>query len=141
MDMARVDFHTGMPDPIAYCCRLIRKAYSSGQRMVVLLRDRSQLQQLDDNLWTFSDLDFLPHVSAQHPHAAQTPIVLTADALEPWPQADLLINLSNQEPEGFGQFARMIELVAADQAQAARGRYRKYQQDGHQVEHFDARPK
>ena len=62
--MTRIDFHTKVPEPIAYACRLVRLAANEGLRTVVACRDEAELAQLDAALWTFSEQDFLPHVRA-----------------------------------------------------------------------------
>ena len=97
--MTRVDFHSNVPGKLAYACRLVRKAYGAGQKVIVV-GDQAALQAFDTQLWTFSQLDFLPHCGLRHPLAAQTPILL-ADATEPLddaPHHDILVNLS-PEPQ------------------------------------------
>ena len=51
--MTRVDFHSKVPDKLAYACRLIRKARASKMQVVVFLEDQAQLTQFDDMLWSF----------------------------------------------------------------------------------------
>lgn len=140
--MTRIDFHSNVPDKIAYACRLVRKARSQNMRVVMLAADAEQLRQLDESLWTFSDLDFLPHVSAGSPLAAQTPIILTevANAGGELPHYQILVNLSQQPPANFARFERMFEIVAADDDDrlAGRERYRHYQQRGYPLTHYDA---
>jgi DNA polymerase III subunit chi len=128
--MTRIDFHTNVPDKIAYACRLVRKAYnapgSSGakHRIVVMTEDSEQLARFDAALWAVSDVDFLPHVHANDPLAPDTPIVLAdSDAVE-LPQADLLVNLARRAPAQFENFPRLIEVVSADEDDAAAGRIR-----------------
>ncbi|HZX28033.1 MAG TPA: DNA polymerase III subunit chi, partial [Telluria sp.] len=77
--MTRIDFHTNIPDKLAYACRLARKAYAAKGKLVLLAEDAAQAQVLNEALWTFSDTDFLPHVPAGDALAAQTPIIVTAD--------------------------------------------------------------
>jgi hypothetical protein len=49
-------------------------------------------------MWTISATDFLPHVLAGDPLAAQTPIILTDDAAAELPHHDILVNLSQLPP-------------------------------------------
>src|SRR5690606_11029787 len=93
--MTRIDFHSNVPDKLAYACRLTRKARNADCRIVILTQDRSQLARLDALLWTFSEQDFLPHVMANDALAAQTPILLTADPRMKSPHHQILINLSD----------------------------------------------
>ncbi len=96
--MNRVDFHSNVPDKLAYACRLARKAYMAGNKVVVLAQDAAQLDALNTAMWTISATDFLPHVLAGDPLAAQTPIILTDDAAAELPHHDILVNLSQLPP-------------------------------------------
>lgn len=135
--MTRIDFHSGVPDKAGYLCRLIRKAYGAGQKVVVH-GTPAQLADLDARLWTFSALDFLPHCGVDSPHAGVTPIVLAA-SLESVPHHDILINLHAQPPAQFASFERLIEVVGTDPADvgAGRERFRFYRERGYPLEHHN----
>jgi DNA polymerase-3 subunit chi len=122
--MTRIDFHTNVPDKIAYACRLVRKAYGAKNRIVVMTQDAAQLAAFDAALWSFSATDFLPHVHVSDPLAPDTPIVLADSDDVELPQADLLVNLATRAPAQFENFPRLIEVVAQDEADAAAGRVR-----------------
>jgi DNA polymerase-3 subunit chi len=138
--MTRVDFHSNVPDKLAYACRLVRKACAGKMQVVVFLQDETQLHAFDEALWTFSAQDFLPHVKAGDPLAAQTPVILTDDAEQELPHHQVMINLSSQMPPHFARFERLFEIVAGDDADrdAGRERYRQYQQRGYPLTHFVA---
>lgn len=130
--MTRVDFHFNVPDKIDYGCRLIRKIRKAGQRAVVYCDDLARLQQFDDALWSFAALEFIPHVMASDPLAAQTPVLLTDTATE-LPHHDVLVNLGTGLPQFFTRFERLVEVVGAepeDRAQA-RSRFRYYKDRGY----------
>jgi DNA polymerase-3 subunit chi len=138
--MTRIDFHSNVADKLAYACRLARKAYMAHNRVVLLTDDASTLAALDAALWTFSAIDFLPHVPAGDALAAQTPIVLTdSDSVE-LPHFDILVNLSRRVPANFARFERLFEIVSTDQDDAALGRerYVYYKQQAYQPTHFVA---
>ena len=138
--MTRIDFHSNVPDKLAYACRLTRKARHADFRIVILAQDRSQLARLDAMLWTFSEQDFLPHVMANDVLDAQTPILLTADPRMKSPHHQILINLSDTPPEHFARFERMFEIVSSDDTDksAGRERYSYYKQRGYPLTHFVA---
>ena len=138
--MTRIDFHSNVPDKIAYACRLTRKARGADSRLVLLAKDRQELMALDQALWTFSELEFLPHVIAGDPLAAQTPIILTDRDDAELPHYHVLVNLSSSTPAHFARFERMIEVIPADEAEKAAGRerYRFYKQRGYPLTHFEA---
>jgi DNA polymerase-3 subunit chi len=141
--MTRIDFHSNVPDKIAYSCRLVRKARAADCRIVLLAANPEQLAALDHALWTFSELDFLPHVSSSDPLAARTPVILTADEEAELPHHHILINLRPETPTHFARFERMFEIVSSEEADraAGRARYRFYQQRGYPLTHHDAADK
>jgi DNA polymerase-3 subunit chi len=138
--MTRVDFHSKVPDKLLYACRLVRKACAADMRVVVFTQDRTQLDALDEALWTFSEQDFLPHVMAGDALAAQTPVILTDDADAVLPHHQILINLSGETPAHFARFERLFEVISTDEDDLAAGRerYRQYQQRGYPLTHFVA---
>lgn len=138
--MTRIDFHSNVPDKIAYACRLTRKAYLARKQIVLLAQDAAQLAALNEALWRFSETDFLPHVLAGDALAAQTPIVLTDSDNAALPHYDILVNLSQRAPAHFARFARLCEIVSADPQDAAAGRQRYvfYKQQNCELSHFVA---
>jgi DNA polymerase-3 subunit chi len=138
--MTRIDFHSNVADKIGYACRLVRKARAADCRVVLYADDPAQLRTLDDALWTFSELDFLPHAMADDALAVRTPVILAGNATGELPHHQILINLSATTPAHFAQFERMFEIVSSEAADAgaARERYRYYQQRGYPLTHFVA---
>jgi DNA polymerase-3 subunit chi len=138
--MTRIDFHSNVPNKIAYACRLVRKARAAQCKIVLLGRDRGELTQLDQLLWSFSEQDFIPHVHAGDPLAAQTPVILTDSEAVELPHHHVLINLSGNTPEHFARFERMFEIISSDEADKAAGRdrYRFYKERGYPLSHFVA---
>jgi DNA polymerase-3 subunit chi len=138
--MTRIDFHSNVPDKIAYACRLTRKARAANCQVVLLVKDRQDLMTLDQALWTFSELEFLPHVVAGDPLANSTPIILTDRDDAELPHHHVLVNLSANTPAHFARFERMFEIVSSDEADktAGRARYRFYQQRGYPLTHYEA---
>lgn len=133
--MARVEFHFNVPDRVAYVCRLIRKAVALNHRLGVLGPDRL-LASIDQSLWTFSPLDFVPHCRLPAAPALRqaSPVWLVSDVAELLPQ-HLLIQLNAEVPVNAGDFARIIEVVSEDvgERQEARSRWRHYTHQGHEL--------
>lgn len=145
--MTRIDFAFGAPDRLRMACQVVRKRVLAGQRLVVYCKDGSRLSAFDRMLWAFDDTAFVPHVLANDPLAAETPVVLTAgdplqalqaagqpDQPQPW-----LLNLDDDCPPGFDTFERLLEIVSddPDDKQAARQRWRTYQTAGHTPQSHD----
>jgi DNA polymerase-3 subunit chi len=130
--MTRIDFAFGAPDRLRMACQVVRKRYLAGQRLVVYCKEGSRLAAFDRMLWAFDDTSFVPHVLANDPLAAETPVVLTSG--DPWQAAQAavadgqpqpwLLNLDDACPPGFDAFERLLEIVSddPDDKQAAGGR-------------------
>lgn len=138
--MTRIDFHTNIADKLSYACRLARKAYGARARLVLLAEDAAQAAALDEALWSLSETDFLPHVMAGDPLAAQTPIIVTASEDAELPHHEMLINLTRRTPAGFERFQRVFEIISTDEDDAAAGRkrYVAYKQQAYPLTHFVA---
>lgn len=138
--MTRIDFHTNIPDKLSYACRLARKAYAAGGKLVLLTEDAAQAAQLNAALWSVSETDFLPHVMAGDPLAAQTPIIVTDSDEGDLPHGDMLVNLTRRTPANVDRFNRVFEIISIDEDDAAAGRkrYVAYKQQSYPLTHFVA---
>ena len=93
-------------------------------------------------LWTFSALDFLPHVYVDSPLAPATPILLAVDHGSA-PASDVLLTLDDDPPPEFeslfGRYERVIEVVSRDETDRARARsrFKAYKEHGFQPTTFD----
>lgn len=138
--MTEVVFHTGVGDKLGYVCRLLRKAYRHGARVVVRA-DPADLARLDPLLWTFEQLEFVPHARLRpgepvNDTLAPTPIWLVDDGAAA-PRAEVLVNLGPGSVDRIGGYERVIEIVGEDAAdrQAGRQRWRQYERQGQPVSH------
>ena len=131
--MTRIDFYRYAEDKQHYACRLAAKASRSNQ-VVVYAPDPEVLERFDKALWTYQATGFVPHVRAGSPHAAETPVVLSATG-DNLPHHDVLINLGAEWPPFFATFDRVLEIVGADDAdkELARARYVFYQKRGYDI--------
>ena len=136
--MTEVEFHTGVADPVAYACRLLRKALRQGSRVQVTAAP-DVLLALDRGLWTFEPGDFVPHVrmpGAPANLARRSPLwlCLTAQQVD---APEILVNLGAAVPLTVTTLRRVIELVsdASDDVAAGRQRWRQYQALGLPLKH------
>lgn len=137
--MTEIAFHFNAPDKVAYACRLLRKAVASKAKVVVIGAP-DVLRRLDQELWTFSALDFVPHCTANSAEAilSASPVVLTATAGNA-PHQQVLLNLGEEVPDGFERFERLIEVVTLDDGDrhVARERWRHYAVRGYAIDRKD----
>lgn len=137
--MTQIDFHVNAPAKLAYACRLARKGYGAGRRMV-FYGDDAVLSEFDRLLWTFSAVDFIPHVRARDPLAPVTPILLAGPAdADACTHHEMIVNLDREQPEFFSRFERMIEVVEAsdDDLSAGRSRWKFYRDRGYPLTRHD----
>lgn len=137
--MTEVAFHFNAPDKLGYACRLLRKAVGTGVRVMVT-GDTETLRTLDQALWTFSPLEFLPHCYGEVTPTtlAASPLVL-AESVHAAPHRQVLVNLGNAVPEGFERFERLIEVVTAAEGDRvdARARWKHYADRGYAIQRHD----
>jgi DNA polymerase III subunit chi len=138
--MPQVEFHSGVQAPVAFACRLLRKATRQGVAVSVTAPPQV-LQQLDRELWTFEPLEFVAHLRVrfgQPVDAAlrRTPVWLCEGAPPPDAPA-VLLNLGADLPTDAARYARIIEIVSAEpgQRQAARARWRECEARGWPIRH------
>ena len=137
--MARIEFHFNAPALVSYSCRLLRKVHARGLRAQVVGHS-STLAQLDQALWTFSALDFLPHCMGNAPDAVrQASAVLLTAAPDPLWHRQVLINLGEAAPDGVEAFERVIDVVTVDELHRDQGRerWRHYSRLGHELIRHD----
>ena len=140
--MPRADFYLidkprFREEPLLLVCELARKAFEAGLYTLVLTRDATQAEALDDLLWSFDPDAYIPHQIAGADEDEDEAAVLIAA-----PDADvalrpLVINLRDAQVEGT--FDRVLEVVPADPAARAplRERWKHYQSHGFDVKKHD----
>jgi DNA polymerase-3 subunit chi len=137
--MTEVAFHFNAPDKLSYACRLLRKAYLRGARLLVLI-DEEGRPALDAALWTMAPGAFIPHALASDPvHVTSRSPIQLASRLPVRGDATVLVNLKNEVPSGFEVYARVIEVVTSDDVdrQQARERWKYYKANGIEPQRHD----
>jgi DNA polymerase III subunit chi len=143
--LTEISFHFNVADRTDYTCRLVRKATRAGAS-VVLAGTAPTLAHFDRALWTFDDLEFLPHAMPRPGDALPagpraTTVWLLQDAARA-PRHEVLVNLGAAPPEGFESFGKLIEIVSPDEADraAARERWKHYANRGYAINRHEVAP-
>lgn len=137
--MTRIDFYVGQTSSLQarlrLACKLVEKAYKRQLAVYIHTDSAATSGQLDDLLWTFDPLAFIPHDLAT-PKVKNSPVRIGHD-FEPTERCDVLINLSNQIPEFFARFERLAEILDQEQPviHAGRKRYQFYRDRGYNLEY------
>lgn len=138
--MTEVAFHFNAPDKLAYACRFARKLARSDRRLVIT-GAQSLLDTLDAKLWDLEPSDFVAHCWGDSPAhlLVASPVVLSSNPHQGG-HHDVLLNLGDEVPVGFGSYQRLVEVVSADDPQdrdRARARWRHYAQRGYAIVRHD----
>jgi DNA polymerase-3 subunit chi len=135
----QIDFYistaAALEQRLVLACRLADKAFRAGHRVYLHCANVEQTQQLDDLLWSFQTSSFVPHAVIDNGvgnHTGNEPVRIGCGQ-SIWNNQDVLINLDQQVPESFAQFARVLEIVVqnADVLDNTREHWRYYKQLGH----------
>lgn len=138
----RIDFHFNVEHRLHYACRVVRKARMAGKTVLAWTADADRLARFDAALWTFSALDFIPHVYADTPLASATPVLLSTTPVAVGGCQVLLALDDGPAPDfvhWFAQFERVIDVVSRDEAERghARARFKLYRDQGLAPTHHD----
>ena len=134
--MSNVTFYllnTPNPDDVyRVLCRLVDKAFQQQQHAYIYTNTLEEAQRIDDLLWTFRDISFIPHqIGEITPTPDQLPVSITIGTEEP-KQAyyDILFNLAHEVPHFFPNFSRIIEMVAEEKSHKtySRKKYKLYKE-------------
>jgi DNA polymerase-3 subunit chi len=132
--LTTIDFYFNAPDRLQVACRLAGKAAGQKKRMLIYAPEPETASRIDKLLWTWPAIGFVPHCAAHDPLAAETPVLIAADAEMP-SGCEVLLNLGAECPPHFERFERLLELVGTDEAerQVGRSRYRFYLERGYKI--------
>ena len=123
--------------PLLLVCELARRACDSNQFTVVLARDASQAEELDDLLWSFNPDAFIPHQIAGSDEDEEEALVLIAPPGQQPGLRPLVINL--RDAAWMEPCDRVLEVVPDDPAarEPLRERWRQYKAAGYALAKHD----
>ena len=141
--MTSIDFYFNAGDRLQVACRLAGKALQQRKRMLIYAPQPEIAHKIDRMLWTAQAVSFIPHCGAHDPLAAETPVLIAAEALsDPAPPAaacEVLLNLASECPPFFERHERLLEIVAREDEErlAGRARYAFYRDRGYEIRNHD----
>lgn len=137
--MTRIAFYVGSSEHLQarllLACKLVEKALAQALHVYIHTDQFSTSARMDELLWTYSDLSFIPH--ALMPNTERGLKVLIGHDSEPPEPYELLINLSNEIPSFFERFERMAEVIDQEATilVAGRKRYQTYRNHGYTLDY------
>jgi DNA polymerase-3 subunit chi len=125
----RVDFYVlksaAAKQRWTFACRLTEKAYQRDLRVAIVSGTLADARALDDLLWTFNERSFIPHQVCLDEHSLDPATKVYLTALPTMvPSADLLVNLTDRLPAHWERYARIAEIIDADEERRRMGRER-----------------
>ena len=134
--MPRVDFYllsneSGM---YKFACIMASKAWSAGNHVYMYTETEDTAKKLDDLLWTFRDISFVPHEIYNETENNEVPITIGFGNHFP-NHSQVMINLDYKIPEFAEKFSRIIEIVENNEKnkEIARQRYRQYKENDYEI--------
>jgi DNA polymerase-3 subunit chi len=136
MTAPRVDFYvipgTEPRARLVFACRLAEKAWLQEHRVFVRTGSADEARAFDELLWTFHDRSFVPHELAAAAGASTAPVSIGTEPPEGPADDVVLLNLGEDVPARFAEFARIAEIIDADETRRRLGRerFRHYREQG-----------
>jgi DNA polymerase-3 subunit chi len=118
--------------------RLLERACANGLRVVIRAASPGRVEHLNAALWTYDEAAFLPHGCARDGNSAMQPIWLTHRDENP-NRASMIVVVDGLEAETLQTFARCADVFDgndADAVEAARGRWRRAREAGHNLTYW-----
>lgn len=136
--MTEVKFFFNVDSKLGFACKLAKKAFDEGRKLIVYAPSEPIAAEFDRLLWTFSQLSFVPHVRATHALAGETPIIIATDDVA-LPHHEALLNLGDEPPPFFSRFEYLREIVSMDDDDRlkARDRLKFYKSRGFDIQNHD----
>ncbi|EIL91226.1 MULTISPECIES: DNA polymerase III subunit chi [Rhodanobacter] len=122
--------------PLLLACELAKKAFAAQQPTLILVRDFSEAEELDELLWAFDDDAMIPHQLAGDDDDEHTAVLIVPPGVD---TADRPLVINLREACAPGHYQRVLEVVAADPdaREGSRARWREYQRRGFEVRKHD----
>ncbi len=136
--MTSINFYFNAGDRFHVACRLAGKAYAQKKKLLIFAPATEAARRIDNLLWTWQQLSFIPHCLASDPLAAQTPVLITTGPANP-PECDVLLNLADECPPFFERYEKLLEIVGQDAAgrSLGRSRFKFYKERGYAIDTHD----
>tara|TARA_B100001079_G_scaffold195130_1_gene168825 strand:+ start:67 stop:474 length:408 start_codon:yes stop_codon:yes gene_type:complete len=117
-----------------FACIIASKAWSAGNYVYMYTESEDVTKRMDNLLWTFRDISFIPHEIYNETENNGTPVTIGHGDRFP-NHSQVMINLDNKVPEFANKFNRIIEIVESNEKkkEIARQRYRQYKKGDYEI--------
>lgn len=136
----KINFYVGkssqLRSRLLFACKLVEKALAQQLSCYIYLNSLRDCEYMDDLLWTFNDISFIPH--SIYSGQETLSVLLGYGDNPPPPNTDFLINLSLQTPIFLSDFKHVAEVLDQEVKilQAGRKRYVDYRKQGYTLNYY-----
>ena len=141
MDNSAIFYILDSDDDINYCtCKIIKKFYEEGKKILVSSKNSILIDDLNKLLWTFEQLSFIPH-STSKDYDSLTPVLFIETGYKNdsiiKKDYNIFINLDDEVKTDYYNYEIVIELVSGNEHQKnlAREKYLYYKNNRLNVKH------
>ena len=107
--MQAIIYKSVLPDYTKALCKLIETIWLRSNKVIIYCQDALKLQKMDEVLWSYEQLSFLPHVLDNDNIAPSTPVVLTSNERN-INNANIIVCLEPNMPNFAGSFEKLIYM-------------------------------
>lgn len=93
--------------------KLLENIIAKGNKIHILCQDQQILESLDDLLWTYEQLSFLPHATIQDQRPNDQPIILSTNTTT-LNKANIVAIAGNILPDNISSFEKIIYMYEAN---------------------------
>jgi len=116
--------------------KLINFYYKNNYKVLVLCDNQDDLEQIDESLWSFDEISFVPHNIYTQNNMTLSPVLIANKDLIPNIYSyNVLINLSDIIPNKYINFKKVIEIVKDEEIRKniSRNHYKFYKSQGLEI--------
>ena len=130
---------TPIKDHIIFACNIVEQEYNKGNRIHIHVSTQKEAQDIDDILWTFKDISFVPHTIYIKNLDNFIPQVTIGYNNFFGNYNDIVLNLTTNIFTDFLKFKHIIEIIPNNEESRiiARGRFRKYRESINNIQVID----
>ena len=141
MDKVAIFYILNAKDDINYAiCKIIKKYFEQEKRVIVSSKDQNVINNINNLLWTFEQLSFIPHC-IEKDYDSLTPVLLMDanfknDSISK-KDYNIFINLDDEEKTDYHDHDVIVEVVSDNERKKklAREKYLYYKKNKLNVKH------
>jgi DNA polymerase-3 subunit chi len=128
MNKSEANFYKIIPDKFPKIFpRLLNSVVEKGNKLVILAENDDSVQKLDEMLWVYEQLSFLPHLTHKDELANESPIYITTSEADNANSANIIAIMSKSfELKSIGKYDKYLLFYNDDSARLAEMRAKKF---------------